>query len=147
VLDFLERAISSKQIKAVVLCSGKKDTFVAGADILPVYPITDAKGLFDNLLQIMLIAYIDCDSLIFYPFQTVFSLLTELERQAGMLQAGFERLAALKAPTVAAINGPALGGGLELALACGYRVCADHKKVQLGLPEVRFILQPHSPRL
>ena len=40
-------------------------------------------------------------------------------------QALFERIARLPMPTVAAINGDCLGGGLELALACTYRVAAD----------------------
>lgn len=41
-----------------------------------------------------------------------------------------------------AINGAALGGGLELALACDYRVVWDSPKVQLGLPEVKLGLLP-----
>ena len=46
------------------------------------------------------------------------------------------RLASLPMPTIAAIDGPALGGGLELALACDLRVC--RKGVQLGLTEARL---------
>jgi enoyl-CoA hydratase/carnithine racemase len=46
------------------------------------------------------------------------------------------RLARLPMPTIAAIDGPALGGGLELALACDLRVC--RKGVQLGLTESRL---------
>ena len=42
-------------------------------------------------------------------------------------------------PVVAAIHGPALGGGLELALACHYRVGSDSSKTVLGLPEVQWV--------
>jgi len=52
------------------------------------------------------------------------------------------RLAALPYPSVAAINGPALGGGLELALACDYRVCVESQRNILGLPEVQLGLLP-----
>ncbi|MBS2023653.1 MAG: fatty acid oxidation complex subunit alpha FadJ, partial [Deltaproteobacteria bacterium] len=45
-------------------------------------------------------------------------------------------------PIVAAIHGAALGGGLELALACNYRICTDDKKTTLGLPEVQLGLLP-----
>src|SRR5438105_2075054 len=45
-------------------------------------------------------------------------------------------------PIVAAIHGPALGGGLELALACTYRIASDDKKTQLGQPEVQLGLIP-----
>ena len=48
----------------------------------------------------------------------------------------FDKLAALPMPTLAAIHGPCLGGGLELALACDYRLVLDNPKTQLGLPEV-----------
>src|SRR3954464_11559910 len=47
-----------------------------------------------------------------------------------------------KKPVVAAIHGPALGGGLELALACTYRIATDDKKTQLGQPEVQLGLIP-----
>lgn len=53
-----------------------------------------------------------------------------------------DRLAALPCPTVAAINGFALGGGLELALACRYRVAGESGKVSLGLPEVQLGIHP-----
>jgi 3-hydroxyacyl-CoA dehydrogenase/enoyl-CoA hydratase/3-hydroxybutyryl-CoA epimerase len=53
-----------------------------------------------------------------------------------------DRLEALPCPTVAAINGFALGGGLELALACRYRVAADDPKVSLGFPEVMLGIHP-----
>ncbi|HEX7114322.1 MAG TPA: 3-hydroxyacyl-CoA dehydrogenase NAD-binding domain-containing protein [Steroidobacter sp.] len=53
-----------------------------------------------------------------------------------------DRLAALKCASVAAINGFALGGGFELALACHYRVAADDPSVTLGFPEVQLGLHP-----
>jgi len=70
----------------------------------------------------------------------------ETEEQAYELirkgQRVMDRLAALPCPTVAMIHGFALGGGLELALACRYRVAADTAKTQLGLPEVRLGIHP-----
>jgi enoyl-CoA hydratase/carnithine racemase len=53
-----------------------------------------------------------------------------------------EKLEALPFPTCAAIDGAALGGGLEVALACDYRVVSPNPKVQLGLPEVKLGLIP-----
>lgn len=53
-----------------------------------------------------------------------------------------EQLEALPFPTCAAIDGAALGGGLEVALACDFRVCGTNPKVQLGLPEVKLGLIP-----
>ena len=52
------------------------------------------------------------------------------------------RLETLGKPVVAALNGTALGGGLEIALACHHRIAVDDPKVQLGLPEVTLGLLP-----
>ncbi|MBU6139957.1 MAG: enoyl-CoA hydratase/isomerase family protein [Proteobacteria bacterium] len=52
------------------------------------------------------------------------------------------KIAALKIPTIAVINGACLGGGLELALACKYRVAVLSQKTQLGLPEVNLGIIP-----
>lgn len=57
-------------------------------------------------------------------------------------QALLNRLEKLKIPVVAAIDGVALGGGLEVALACGYRVASDSPKTRLGLPEVQLGILP-----
>ena len=54
----------------------------------------------------------------------------------------FDRVEALPCPTVAAINGFALGGGLELALACRYRVAVGDERLSLGLPEVQLGIHP-----
>ena len=94
---------------AVVVCSGKANGFVAGADIKE------------------------------------FTGLTTPEQAYELIHAGqrvFDRLAALPCPTVAAINGFALGGGLELALACRYRVASNDGRVSLGLPEVQLGIHP-----
>jgi enoyl-CoA hydratase/carnithine racemase len=66
-----------------------------------------------------------------------------LERAPEVLAQGLalcERLATFPAPVIAALNGLALGGGLEVALACDLRIAGDSAK--LGLPEVNYGLMP-----
>jgi 3-hydroxyacyl-CoA dehydrogenase/enoyl-CoA hydratase/3-hydroxybutyryl-CoA epimerase len=53
-----------------------------------------------------------------------------------------DRLASLPCPSVAVINGFALGGGLELAMACRYRIAIESTERILGLPEVQLGIHP-----
>jgi 3-hydroxyacyl-CoA dehydrogenase/enoyl-CoA hydratase/3-hydroxybutyryl-CoA epimerase len=106
VLDALEKDAA---VKAVVVASGKKDGFVAGANI---EMLRDVKGA---------------------------SEAAELSRDA---QAGFDRLEKFPKPVVAAVHGACLGGGLEWAMACHYRVVSNDRKTQLGLPEVQLGVIP-----
>ena len=62
--------------------------------------------------------------------------------EAGHVKAQLRRLETLGRPVVAAVNGSALGGGLELALACHYRVLLGDPRVEIGLPEVTLGLLP-----
>ncbi|MGH7525542.1 MAG: enoyl-CoA hydratase-related protein, partial [Gemmatimonadales bacterium] len=96
-------------IRAVVLISGKPDTFIAGADIEEFTALTTQ---------------------------------TAAERLSFEGQEMVSRVETLPKPVVAAIHGACLGGGLELALACHYRIATDHPKTQLGLPEVQLGLIP-----
>ena len=54
----------------------------------------------------------------------------------------FNRLESLSCPTIALIHGFCLGGGMELALACRYRIADNDPKTRLGLPEVRLGIHP-----
>lgn len=54
----------------------------------------------------------------------------------------FDRLEASRFPTISVIHGFCLGGGLELSLACRYRIAEDDPKTRIGLPEVRLGLHP-----
>lgn len=110
-LTLLEQRIAAgSELRGIVFCSAKNESFVAGADITALYPQTDKQAIRDAAT-------------------------------AG--QQVFNRIEALRVPTLAAINGACLGAGLELALACTYRVCSDNAaKVQLGLPEVKLGLLP-----
>ena len=101
----LERA----RPRGLILISGKKSGFIAGADIREFTGITDEAGGYALI-------------------------------RAG--QQVFDRLEALPCPTVAAIHGFALGGGLETALACRYRVAVADERLALGLPEVQLGLHP-----
>jgi len=57
-------------------------------------------------------------------------------------QRSFNRLAALRIPTVAAIHGAAVGGGYEIALACDYRIASPDRATKIGLPETKIGLLP-----
>jgi 3-hydroxyacyl-CoA dehydrogenase/enoyl-CoA hydratase/3-hydroxybutyryl-CoA epimerase len=117
-MDSLERLVaraeSSAEVKAVVVTSGKP-AFVAGADLEMVLGFTE-RARTDTPEQ--------------------------LHDRCGRLGRLFLRLESCGKPFVCALNGLALGGGLELALACHARVAADDKAVQLGLPEIRLGLLP-----
>jgi 3-hydroxyacyl-CoA dehydrogenase / enoyl-CoA hydratase / 3-hydroxybutyryl-CoA epimerase len=106
--DQLE-ALEKKLPKAVVIHSGKKSGFIAGADIKEFTGLKDADEAYEMV-------------------------------RSG--QRVLDRLEALKCPTIALINGFALGGGLELALACRYRIINDDPRTVIGLPEVKLGIHP-----
>jgi len=96
-------------VHAIVFLSGKRDVFIAGADIEEFVAIKTA---------------------------------AEAERLSAGGQEMLDRIARLPKPVVVGIHGACLGGGLEFALACHYRVATDHPKTQLGLPEVQLGILP-----
>jgi enoyl-CoA hydratase/carnithine racemase len=65
---------------------------------------------------------------------------TDMVDRSGALQSSLTAVARIPKPTVAAITGYALGGGMELALCCDFRVCADDAK--LGQPEILLGIIP-----
>jgi 3-hydroxyacyl-CoA dehydrogenase/enoyl-CoA hydratase/3-hydroxybutyryl-CoA epimerase len=105
----LSRAASSADVRALVLSSGKKDSFVVGAKI---------------------------------DFLETLRTESDAQQASRQAQAGFDRIDAFEKPVVVAIHGSCLGGGLEWALACDYRIATDSPKTVLGLPEVQLGLIP-----
>jgi enoyl-CoA hydratase/carnithine racemase len=93
----------------------------------------------------------DVRAVIVYGGERVFAAGADIKEMAGMtyadmaaragaLTGAFDTLAKVPKPVVAAINGYALGGGCELALACDWRVAADD--AQLGQPEINLGIIP-----
>ncbi len=72
--------------------------------------------------------------------QTLFGEIDKVGDLVAQGQAVLDRLATLEKPTIAAVNGLCLGGGLEIALACDIRICETEAK--LGTPEVSLGLIP-----
>jgi len=105
----LQRLEKDEAVQAIVLASGKKEGFVAGAKIDLIQGVTSA---------------------------------AEAERLARETQERFDRVERYPKPVVAAIHGACLGGGLEWAMACHWRIAADDPKTQLGLPETQLGLIP-----
>ena len=112
--QLMARAAGDDSVRAVVLTSGKP-AFLAGADLEMIRMFTERARS---------------------------GATEELHDLFGHLGRIFRRLELHPKPFVAAINGLALGGGLELAMACGARVVADDPAIQLGLPEVKLGLLP-----
>jgi len=108
-LDEARAAGRERRITALVIRSGKPDSFIAGADIDAIAAIEEPG---------------------------------EAETKIRMGQAVFTDLASIAVPTVAAIHGVCVGGGLELALACSHRVVSDSKKTGLQFPEVMLGILP-----
>lgn len=100
---------NSKNIKAMVLISGKVNGFVAGADISMLQNLNTEQEVVD---------------------------LAKTGHQV------FNKMESLDIPIIAAINGACLGAGLELVLACSYRICTDIQSTKLGLPEVQLGVLP-----
>jgi len=118
-LDDLEKLVhkisEDDSIKGAVITSGKTGSFVAGADLGMLL------GWTSNIN----------DTPVEESFAAAFrmnDILRNMETSGK--------------PFAAAINGLALGGGLEICLACHYRVVADNPKIKLGFPEVMVGLLP-----
>jgi 3-hydroxyacyl-CoA dehydrogenase/enoyl-CoA hydratase/3-hydroxybutyryl-CoA epimerase len=84
------------------------------------------------------------------------ALSTDKVKVENLIRTGhriYRKMESLSIPTIASINGTCLGGGMELALACSFRIASDHPKTLLGLPEVTLGLIPawggtqRAPRL
>ena len=110
----LRRVESDEAVRAVVLTSAKQ-AFLAGADLDMIRTFTE-RARTDGHEQ--------------------------LDALCGRLGRLFRRLELSAKPFVAAINGLALGGGLEVCLACHARLVADQENLALGLPEIKLGLLP-----
>jgi len=106
-LDEVLTTIEHEAPKGLVIRSGKKGGFIAGADVGEFRGTTNA---------------------------------TDVEARLGRAHTIIDRLDRLKLPTIAVIHGYCLGGGLEVALACDYRIAVDG--ASLGFPEVQLGLHP-----
>jgi len=120
--DAVEKIVGDAAIKGAVITSGK-DTFSGGADL------TMLQGMGREYARILKAEGEDAAMKAFFDGSRRLSQI-------------YRRLETSGKPFAAAINGVCLGGAFELALACHYRVLADHDKARVGLPEVKVGLFP-----
>jgi len=118
----VERLAADADVKGVVITSAK-ETFCAGADLT----------LLESLGRTFAALVKDQGE------EQAALRLFEESRKLSLL---YRRIETCGKPWVAALNGTAVGGGFELALACHYRVAAQNPKTRLGLPEVKVGLFP-----
>ncbi len=110
----VERVAADPAIRGAIVTSAK-EAFVAGADLMAMEANLDQTA--DDPVEVLLQKY-------------------------GSLSRLYRRLETCGKPFVAALNGSAMGGGFELALACHHRLLADAPGVVVGLPEVQVGLLP-----
>lgn len=108
-LDTSLTEIAQLSPAALVIQSGKKSGFIAGADVSEFSTLCDGDRAFKYIRK---------------------------------SQETLNRLESFHFPTICLISGFCMGGGLELALACRYRVAEDISSTRLGLPEVRLGIHP-----
>ncbi|MBZ0147690.1 MAG: enoyl-CoA hydratase/isomerase family protein [Pseudorhodoplanes sp.] len=118
----VEKVAADAAIKGAVITSGK-DTFCAGADLTLLESLT---RVFAEMAKNQ-------------GEEQAATVLFEESRKLSQL---YRRLETCGKPFVAAINGTALGGAFELALACHHRVASDNPKTRVGLPEIKIGLFP-----
>ncbi|WP_292085278.1 MULTISPECIES: 3-hydroxyacyl-CoA dehydrogenase NAD-binding domain-containing protein [unclassified Brevundimonas] len=111
--QLVKRIKTDDAIKGAVLTSGKASGFCAGADLGDI-----AGGMIGG------------------------ASLQDAYDAGWKMNGALRALETCGKPVAAAINGLALGGGLELTLACHYRVVENDNKIQLGLPEIKVGLFP-----
>ena len=126
--------IDQSDRKMNVIGDGFTDAFAAMTDSF----INDesAKGLILTSAKDSFVVGADIDQLSrIETAEQAFDLVEDLKGSLRKLETSGK-------PVVAAMTGTALGGGLELALACHYRIAIDSPKTKLGLPEVKLGLLP-----
>src|SRR6202166_5149434 len=120
--SIVEELATDGAVKGVVITSGK-DTFCAGADL--------------TMLQTLSRTF--ADLVVARGEEAATARLFDESRKLSLL---YRRIETCGKPWVAAINGTAVGGGFELALACHHRIAADNQRTRLGLPEIKICLFP-----
>jgi len=125
--NFITDFNTNDAMKGLVITSGKKNAFMAGADLEMMSANNTAGSEFTK-----------AD---FEKGMTLTKALRKIEN-GGWTTRQMQREGKKAKPAAAAIEGLALGGGLEICLAAHYRVVADNPKLKLGLPEVMVGLLP-----
>ena len=120
------------------------------ANILSQAMIADMQSAFDELeaqeaLKAVIIASAKPSGFVFGADITEFETLSDSAEVQALQKAAMallDRISDSALVSVALLHGPVLGGGLELALACDYRLCADEGRIMAGFPEANLGLMP-----
>ena len=118
----VDKVANDAAIKGVVITSGKA-AFCGGADLTM---LESMRGLYTDMVSKQ-------------GEEAAAKMVFDESRKLSQL---YRRIETCGKPWVCALNGAAMGGGFELALACHYRVASDDAKTRLGLPEIKIGLFP-----
>lgn len=127
--QLLEELKEDTEVRAVLFRSAIPKYFMAGMDLKTLPPGLEIGELDPSLSPREILK------------KVISSLSSRIEEIFGVLQASVNKVEALPKPTIAAINGHALGGGLEFSLACDFRFMARGAGT-VGLTEVNLGLLP-----